>query len=325
MKLFVPAVGYRIQLTSDWSFTLYGESRNKSLFEMSGFDYDDFSGGWRDTMKHTPVTLPVGTLLEVDRVYVRTINKTAQSDADDFDSVTFRVISHPASWKRTPRFWAKLSDVNNIEYELPVDHTAGKDNARENAKKPKKLTPQIICKLVNNAIQSVLVSQKNYSKLWGDIPGWMTKDVIKQFKQIALEYKEICEPILRADYEREKAKELATVEKQLATGQISVPIGLHDKVKTVDDLRRFSLYYFRYEAPFEMRNHTFDYFISYKVMYQYNSTPSTFEKLSDGTKCRTFRPSPPHNNEPDVTHIWVKVYSNVEDNEIIRVEAGTDK
>lgn len=73
---------------------------------------DDYHSG----LKHTRAALPVGTILEVDRVYIRSTNK-GKVGKDNFDSVTFRVLKNPA-WtdKKHPRFWAKLDDVNQIEF-----------------------------------------------------------------------------------------------------------------------------------------------------------------------------------------------------------------
>lgn len=68
------------------------------------------------------ITLPAGTILAVDRIYIR-------KGAADFSSITFyakelgEVImpgSSPSRPKRVKaqRFWAKLEDCNNIEFNL---------------------------------------------------------------------------------------------------------------------------------------------------------------------------------------------------------------
>ena len=68
------------------------------------------------------ITLPKGTVLAVDRIYIR-------KGASDFSSITFfakglgetevknRWSGRTTKWK-AQRFWAKLSDCNQIEFEL---------------------------------------------------------------------------------------------------------------------------------------------------------------------------------------------------------------
>jgi len=68
------------------------------------------------------VTFPVGTVLAVDRIYIR-------KGASDYSSITFyakglgeseitnRWSGRTTKWKAR-RFWAKLSDCNKIEFEL---------------------------------------------------------------------------------------------------------------------------------------------------------------------------------------------------------------
>ena len=56
-----------------------------------------------------PITLKAGQVLSVDRVYIR-------RGASDFSSITFNYIGAPKGSGRV-RFWAKLADVNTIEFE----------------------------------------------------------------------------------------------------------------------------------------------------------------------------------------------------------------
>lgn len=62
------------------------------------------------------VTLPEGTVLTVDRYYIR-------SGANDFDSITFRLPKPTGRRKKgdpvppSGRFWVKLRDANTIEFE----------------------------------------------------------------------------------------------------------------------------------------------------------------------------------------------------------------
>lgn len=64
-------------------------------------------------------SLPAGTELQVDRIYIR-------KGLKDFSSITFYVVSSPkpelnASKKSKRRFWAKLSDCNRMEIERSVE------------------------------------------------------------------------------------------------------------------------------------------------------------------------------------------------------------
>jgi hypothetical protein len=131
MKLFIPACGDRLTLVEPWTFDLYLESRNMKFAETHGAltpkeaEEGRYGGVWTgesyaSKLKHVPVTLPTGTVLECDRVYIRTFSKSAIQVGDDFDSITWKVMKgdKPA---RNSRFWCKLPDVYNIEYELSLD------------------------------------------------------------------------------------------------------------------------------------------------------------------------------------------------------------
>lgn len=132
MKLYVPTNGDKLRLTSEWTFTIYNEwcGRNNTLLEclkvskvktqrMYSRDEDDT---YMDYPQKSKQTLPVGTVLQVDRVYIRKFNATSKTVDDDYDSITFQVIGHP-EWKLAKgrkthcRFWVKLRDVNTIEFE----------------------------------------------------------------------------------------------------------------------------------------------------------------------------------------------------------------
>ena len=130
MKLMIPPLGARIRLIVDWSFDLHYEQRNENVFELfgafahlkgtvAGYAGDAYPPLHRiDEADKEParVTLPAGTLLTIDRYYIR-------NGAGDFDSVTFALPSQPLPGysfgkKRASRFWAKLEDVNEIEFEF---------------------------------------------------------------------------------------------------------------------------------------------------------------------------------------------------------------
>lgn len=103
MKLYIPEIGDQFVLSSDWNFTLYCEYRNESLMKKNGWEFK-----WGNTAgDKKPLVMPKGTALKVDRIYIRKGNS-------DYSSLTFFIGS--GDWKGC-RFWAKLSDVNNIEFD----------------------------------------------------------------------------------------------------------------------------------------------------------------------------------------------------------------
>lgn len=170
MQLYVPEIGDMIRLTQDWSFTLYREGRNDSLWMAENcwdrivepdqtpvkeleqkiqaiesrltFQVIKNSYGWAPNRvqvyaseedrnnhrafryelselnrrkSHAPVTLLKDTVLKVDRIYIR-------KGISEYSSITFYVwnkagpVAANAS-KKKPRFWAKLADCNNINFE----------------------------------------------------------------------------------------------------------------------------------------------------------------------------------------------------------------
>lgn len=134
MKLYIPENGDSIRLVADWTFSLFNEDRNHSLMEKLG-DPRRTMGPWHESYGSVPATIPAGATLKIDRVYIRKGSK-------DYSSITFLWVGEalPAkleentSWDRLTntykpngsfskipripiRFWAKLVDVNNIEFE----------------------------------------------------------------------------------------------------------------------------------------------------------------------------------------------------------------
>jgi len=134
----IPTIGTRITLTEDWTFTLYGEHRNvkfwlkihgtpKGVDEEDAYLYDlyerdddgDITKVGNEMEEET--TLPAGSVLRVDRLYIK-------KNQGDYDSVTFFCESIPDSdytRERLPfmskkvskvvgRFWVKLDEVNKI-------------------------------------------------------------------------------------------------------------------------------------------------------------------------------------------------------------------
>lgn len=135
MKFNIPELGTTITLAEDWRFALHHEHRNKTLFEILNLPYVQ---NWRENPNPLPhmVTMPKGTVLKVDRIYIR-------KGLSDYSSVTFlapgkktkkKVIQRTGmNWggpadgtiftfeqkipARGVRFWVKLFEANAIVFE----------------------------------------------------------------------------------------------------------------------------------------------------------------------------------------------------------------
>jgi hypothetical protein len=94
MKLYIPEIGDQLELEKEWSFTLHNEYRNSSLFKKMKYPKKDVT-----------MTFPKGTILQVDRIYIR-------KGASDYSSLTFYVKSGHC---KGARFWTKLNDCNTME------------------------------------------------------------------------------------------------------------------------------------------------------------------------------------------------------------------
>lgn len=111
--IFFPTIGTQIRLTAEWPFRLYGEYRNDALLAHLGYANTSASTFMKHfALPHTDghtgydnVRLPAGTILKVDRIYIR-------KGAADFDSVTFYA-TYPGAPKKL-RFWAKVADINGV-------------------------------------------------------------------------------------------------------------------------------------------------------------------------------------------------------------------
>jgi hypothetical protein len=120
MKLFIPTIGTRLKLTANWNFALFRNSRNKSLFSVLP---EEISNEWNKNLysrRGDPqvITVPVGTVLTVDRIYIR-------QRKGDYDSITFKISkgdSPDVRFQKT-RFWVKLEDCNNMDCE--IEHQVG--------------------------------------------------------------------------------------------------------------------------------------------------------------------------------------------------------
>ena len=123
MKMYIPEISDEIRVLADWTFDLYNEDRNRSLMERM-LDTRRTVGSWSPEFGAIPCTIPAGAVLKIDRIYVR-------KGKGDFSSITFlwKGEALPAKIEtygtgtqyRVPRqpirFWAKLEDVNNIDFE----------------------------------------------------------------------------------------------------------------------------------------------------------------------------------------------------------------
>lgn len=123
MRLFIPELGTQVILTEDWTFDLHFERRNETFGKKMGLTaphnpkYPDWKGfnWWQADSPPVAVTLPVGTILTVNRIYVRQGNKA-------FSSVTFSAKIPNPTGKGKPkgmgRFWVKLAAANTIDCDL---------------------------------------------------------------------------------------------------------------------------------------------------------------------------------------------------------------
>jgi hypothetical protein len=121
-RLFIPAIGDRLTLTRPWTFKLYLEHRNVTFAKEEGHTLPPNSnwnvylpgGGYQlATVDHT---LPPGTVLECDRIYIKTTSKSAATVEDSYDSITWKVVVNNKP-VRNRRFWVKLSDCSALEFD----------------------------------------------------------------------------------------------------------------------------------------------------------------------------------------------------------------
>jgi hypothetical protein len=225
MKLFIPACGNRIKLTSDWTFNLYYEGRNLALFNKVK--------GWSDRRidyraKNGPesVTMSAGTTLEVDRVYIRTFSKNAPDVESDYDSLTFKVID--GTYAKI-RFWAKLSDVNNIEYELPPDVKGSKGPSTA----PKKMKIDKVRDEIASATR--YVTRNDEDELWGYMHSqpWRTPVFMAALRKVIITH--TSRRIAMIDAELETLKNVKTFEEWYSS--ITYPMCLSG-CKQPDDVQR---------------------------------------------------------------------------------------
>ena len=144
-QFFIPNLGTLLILAEPWTFRLYFESRNVTMLaavmptyiksywagaDESSFEdnqipdcvkyeramseqelanaYKSYAATDKNDKPYVEVTLPEGTQLSVDRIYVK-------RGSESFNSVTFRTTKIcPEKQLRSKRFWVKLKDANTI-------------------------------------------------------------------------------------------------------------------------------------------------------------------------------------------------------------------
>lgn len=108
MKVWIPRCGDAVSLLQPWTLWLHYEHRNVGVYDMVEPRPGAGDRFYRRDVKPVSWTVPAGTELVFDRVYIRQNN-------DEFASVTFIVKEHPDDSFVGERFWAKLDDVNNLD------------------------------------------------------------------------------------------------------------------------------------------------------------------------------------------------------------------
>lgn len=120
-KLFIPAIGDRITLAQPWQINLYLEHRNIAYARTLGLAPNDAK--WNVYVPNTNYQLAIakhsidaGTILECDRVYIKTTSKQAKSVEESYDSITWKVVVNGKTAKNH-RFWVKLYECDHMEYD----------------------------------------------------------------------------------------------------------------------------------------------------------------------------------------------------------------
>lgn len=125
-RLFIPTIGTEYTLAKDWTFVVRNDERNVTIIkwiarnsahkESLPVDHTWYPLGMlnhRAAPTTINATLPKGTILRVDRIYIR-------KGAKDFDSLTFYapgIKTQHQTQMKSLRFFASLDDVNNMVVE----------------------------------------------------------------------------------------------------------------------------------------------------------------------------------------------------------------
>jgi hypothetical protein len=112
MNLWIPDIGDQLCLTESWEFPLFLERRNNKLVQRVDPTVHMTHGTVSESIG---CQLPAGTVLQVDRVFIR------QGQSRAYSSITFWIKLAPGDEEKQKsqrfkgaRFWAKLMSVNEI-------------------------------------------------------------------------------------------------------------------------------------------------------------------------------------------------------------------
>lgn len=111
--MYIPQLGDIIELSKDWKFKLYHESRNSGLHKVVNDKYE-FSYKKYNVNDTVDIILECGTQLKIDRIYIR-------KGLSDFDSISFIIENHKDINYKGKRFWVKLNDANEIEFNKKLE------------------------------------------------------------------------------------------------------------------------------------------------------------------------------------------------------------
>src|SRR5271156_4789922 len=96
-KLFIPAIGDRITIAQPWQVNLYLEHRNIPYAKLLGLAPAD--ARWNVYVPNTNYQLAIAkhtidtdTVLECDRIYIKTTSKQAKTVEDSYDSITWKIV-----------------------------------------------------------------------------------------------------------------------------------------------------------------------------------------------------------------------------------------
>ena len=112
MRLFIPPLGTKLRLLRPWNFRLYCEPRNTRLWDLRYSPPSLMAIPVRfRKLNYRDTYLDIDDTLIVDRVYIR-------QGQTMFNSVTFKgLVFHAGNYHKV-RFWARLSDVNDMDVEV---------------------------------------------------------------------------------------------------------------------------------------------------------------------------------------------------------------
>lgn len=118
----IPTINTRLTLTRAWTFMLHNEGRNDNFAGRIGAATKVSKWAHQWDAESVPVTIPAGTVLIVDRIYIRKGKTWSGKSRSEYDSITFRIKKGECPDKTIyGRFWAKLGDVNRIVCEWDME------------------------------------------------------------------------------------------------------------------------------------------------------------------------------------------------------------